>query len=380
MLRSARLGVLMNRASVDCELRLACDRLDKAFPGQLAALFTPQHGLWGDAQANMVESGHGWYEPLKLPVYSLYSQSRRPTPAMLSGLDCLLIDLQDVGTRVYTFVWTMLECLRACAAARIALIVLDRPNPIGGRIVEGPLLEAAFRSFVGGAPIPMRHGLTIGELAVLLKNELQIDVLLHVVAMRGWSADLGFESLHRHWLYPSPNLPRIESTRVYPGQVLWEGTNVSEGRGTTTPFEIIGAPFVDPEKLLDRLSADDLQGIKLLPIWFRPTFDKWHGQLCGGVSLHVTDVDRYRPLRTSIAMLAAVGQLWPEQFRWLEPPYEYEAELPPIDIIYGSSSLRAGLSSGVPAEGLAKADVDGWVRRTADIVLYGSAASRFCAR
>ena len=237
----------------------------------------------GDAQANMIESGHGRHPGLGVPVYSLYSETRRPTKEMLADLDCLIVDLQDVGTRVYMFVWTMLECLNACAEAGVSVLVLDRPNPIGGNIIEGPLLDIRYRSFVGGAAIPMRHGLTIGEMARLLNVEQNIGVNLSVFSMTGWSREQNFSDLNRAWIPPSPNLSRLESTLVYPGQVLLEGTNVSEGRGTTTPFEIVGAPFIDAHILHHAMTSLELPGVSFLPIQFRPTFDKWSGEVCGGV-------------------------------------------------------------------------------------------------
>ncbi|QDV82605.1 exo-beta-N-acetylmuramidase NamZ domain-containing protein [Planctomycetes bacterium TBK1r] len=377
VLQSARIGLLMNRASVDRDLRLACDVLHNAYPGQIAALFTPQHGLWGDAQANMIETDHGWHAGLDVPIYSLYSESRRPSPKMLAGLDCLVIDLQDVGTRVYTFVWTMLECLHACAEANVSVLVLDRLNPIGGRIVEGPLLEDAYRSFVGGAPIPMRHGLTMGELALLLQSELQIDVSLEIIPVRGWSPDDTFDSLRRHWLLPSPNLPTAQSAMVYPGQVLLEGTNLSEGRGTTTPFEIVGAPFVDPDTLIQALDDIDLPGVHFLPLSFRPTFDKWADQLCGGISIHITDPQQFRSLKTSIAILSMIQHHWPDAFRWLGPPYEYETQKPPIDIIHGSSRLRLGLNHDHTIDDLAELDVTSWNQRTHKFQLYDPKEDRF---
>ncbi|TWU17779.1 hypothetical protein Pla52o_49940 [Novipirellula galeiformis] len=376
-LRSARIGLLMNRASVDRNLRLACDVLHDAYPGQIAALFTPQHGLWGDAQANMIETDHGWHAGLDVPIYSLYSASRRPSPEMLAGLDCFVIDLQDVGTRVYTFVWTMLECLHACAEANVAVLVLDRPNPIGGRIIEGPLLEDAYRSFVGGAPVPMRHGLTMGELALLLKSELQIDVSLEIVPVQRWSPEDLFAALGRHWLLPSPNLPTAQSAIIYPGQVLLEGTNLSEGRGTTTPFEVVGAPFIDPDTMIQALGDIDLPGVHFLPLYFRPTFDKWRDQLCGGVSIHITDAERFRSLKTSIAILSVIQQHWPNDFRWLDPPYEYETRKPPIDIIYGSNKLREGLGSGQTVDGLTEVDVTAWNQRTFEFQIYDPSEQRF---
>ena len=340
MLEGARFGLLMNRASVNRDLQLACDVLNASYPGQLAKLFTPQHGLWGDVQANMVETPHGRHPRLDLPIYSLYSETRRPAPEMLADLDCLVIDLQDVGTRVYTFAWTVLECLKACSDMKLPVLVLDRPNPIGGTIVEGPLLDPAFRSFVGGASIPMRHGLTIGELAQRLNAEPGVQADLAVVPVSGWTRSWMFPELGRQWIPPSPNLPCFESTLVYAGQVLLEGTNLSEGRGTTTPFRVAGAPYVDGDVLCNTLTSLELPGVRFLPHNFRPTFDKWAGQLCGGVSLHITNAFDFRPYRTSVALIAAVHSHWPGDFAWIPPPYEYETTKLPIDILSGSASLR----------------------------------------
>lgn len=376
MLDGVRFGLLMNRASVDRDLRFACDVLSDAYPGQLAALFTPQHGLWGDAQANMIETDHGWHSRLNVPIYSLYSATRTPTAEMLAGLDCLVIDLQDVGTRVYTFVWTVLECLKACAAAGVSVLVLDRPNPIGGCLVEGPMLDLAFRSFVGGASIPMRHGLTIGELVRLLNSEQAIGAKLEVIALANWSPSQRFASLGRTWIPPSPNLPRAESALVYPGQVLLEGTNLSEGRGTTMPFEVTGAPFIDAEVLCRDMNDHQLPGVRFLPLIFRPTFDKWAGESCQGVSIHVTDGSAFRPYRTTVALLAAVQRRWPEQFEWLAPPYEYETQLPPIDIISGSARLRTLLNSDDQTS-ILSCPLSPWQARVSDAILYDSADRRF---
>jgi uncharacterized protein YbbC (DUF1343 family) len=369
LLDGARFGLLMNRASVDRQLRLSCDSLAEVYPQQMVALFTPQHGLWGDAQANMIESGHGRHPDLDVPIYSLYSETRRPTKQMLADLDCLVIDLQDAGTRVYTFIWTLLECLKACADAGVSVLVLDRPNPIGGTIIEGPLLDVDYRSFVGGASIPMRHGLTIGEVARLLNLEHRIDTDLQVVPMTKWSPEQNFAALKRAWIPPSPNLPRLESTLVYPGQVLLEGTNVSEGRGTTTPFEIVGAPYIDAHVLHHAMTSLDLPGVRFLPVQFRPTFDKWAGELCGGVSLHVTDETRFRAYRTTVSLLATLQAQWQEDFRWLDPPYEYETEKPPIDIISGSDDLRRKLSTS-NVDRLCHLDLQQWQQRTSAVLLY----------
>ena len=365
----ARFGLLMNRASVDARLQMSCDVVSARYPKQLTALFTPQHGFWGDAQANMVESAHDRHDGLDVPIYSLYSETRTPTAEMLAEIDILLIDLQDVGTRVYTFVWTLLACLKACARAGVSVYVLDRPNPLGGELVEGPLLQPEFRSFVGGAEIPMRHGLTIGELANLLNEEQQIGCSLTVIPMSGWLPHQLFPQWGRSWIPPSPNLPTFESALVYPGQVLLEGTNLSEGRGTTIPFQVIGAPFLKAETFCDLATELRLPGVTLLPIKFRPSFDKWSGELCEGVSIHVTDPARFRPYASTANLLQILSQRWPDCFRWLDPPYEYDATNSPIDIISGSDGLRTGLNDG-DIDRLTTLDVEAWKRRVRSALLY----------
>src|SRR5262245_40610342 len=391
-MRSGRYSLLMNQASVDRSLRYACAVLAERFPGQLVAIFSPQHGLCGEEQANMIESPHGRYEPLDLRVYSLYSETRRPTAEMLRGLDALVIDLQDVGTRVYTFTWTVQQCLITCAESGIAVVILDRPNPLGGTIAEGPLLEPGFESFVGGAGIPLRHGLTLGELARLLNAEQNIGAQLEVVPMRGWRRDMLWDETGRAWVAPSPNMPRPTTALLYPGQVLLEGTNLSEGRGTTVPFEVIGAPFIDGHVLARELANRHLPGVAIRPIRFVPTFDKWCGQRCGGVALHVTNARSARSVHLTASILAAVQRLYPNDFAWLPPPYEYEREKMPIDILFGSSRLRqackpeapareqhgpapeplacaAGLCDATISE-LVRLDEDAWWRRVKPYLLY----------
>src|SRR5262249_16730957 len=282
-------------------------------------------------------------DSLDIPIHSLYSETRKPTPAMLKGLECLVIDLQDVGTRIYTFVWTMMACLEACAAAGIPVVVLDRPNPVGGEVCEGPLLDLHYASFVGRSAIPMRHGLTMGELARWLNANHGIKSELHVVKMTGWSRRMLWPETGRTWVLTSPNLPRWEGCLVYPGQVLLEGTNLSEGRGTTTPFEVFGAPFINPQKLLAELKPLQLPALGLRPIRFTPTFDKWQGKSCGGLYLHVTDTQMFQPLRTTLALLTAVRRLWPKDFAWRDPPYEYEKVNKPIDILFGNCTFRGAL-------------------------------------
>jgi uncharacterized protein YbbC (DUF1343 family) len=362
-----RFGLLMNQASVDRSFRYACDVLAERFPGQLAAIFTPQHGLWGEEQANMIESPHGRYEPLDVPVYSLYSETRQPTAEMLEGLDCFVIDLQDVGTRVYTFVWTIQNCLRACAAARIPVLLLDRPNPLDGVVAEGPLLEPEYQSFVGGAAIPLRHGLTLGELSRLINSEQKIGAQLEVVPMCKWRRDMLFADTGRAWVALSPNMPSATTALLYPGQVLLEGTNLSEGRGTTLPFEVVGAPFIDPHGLASELAGVPLPGLAIRPIRFVPTFDKWRGERCGGVALHVVEPREVRSVKMTLHVLAAVRQLWPDDFQWLPPPYEYEREKMPIDILFGSSRLREGKATITE---LAHLDEAAWWRRVQPYLLY----------
>lgn len=368
-----RFGLLMNQASVDSHFRYACDLLAERFPGQLAALFTPQHGLWCQEQANMIESPHGTYEPLGIPVYSLYSETRRPTPEMLHGIECLVIDLQDVGTRVYTFAWTIQQCLHACAEAALPVLVLDRPNPLG-RTVEGPLLEPGYESFVGGATIPLRHGLTLGELARLMNNEQQIAAELEVVSSRhtpcAVTADGTRSVPATYWVPPSPNMPGLSTALVYPGQVLLEGTNLSEGRGTTTPFEVCGAPFIDPHELVRELEEYPHPGLILRPIRFVPTFDKWQGQSCGGIYLHVVDPAAVRSVAFTVSLLSVVTRLYPRDFAWLQPPYEYERDKMPIDILFGSAKLRERLASDRPLSpadvaALVAIDEAAWQQRTA---------------
>ena len=343
VLERARFGLLMNQASLDAKLRYSCDVLADRFPGQLAAIFSPQHGLWSQQQANMIESPHVRHPRLNVPVYSLYSEHRQPTPEMLKGLDLLVVDLQDVGTRVYTFIWTISHCLEACAAANIPVLILDRPNPLGGQQVEGPLLEPAYASFVGRTPIPMRHGLTLAELARLVNEQLQIGAEVHVVPMQGWRRAMSFAETGRTWAAPSPNLPRLEGVQLYPGGVLLEGTNLSEGRGTSTPFEIVGAPFIDAERLFDELRDCELTGVVLRPTRFTPTFDKWSGESCGGVYLHVTHPNTLRPYCLLVTLIATIARLWANDFSWLPPPYEYELEKLPIDILSGSAAMRTAI-------------------------------------
>ena len=345
LLDGARIGLVSNPASVDRHFRHVVDRVAGLRGVTLAALFGPQHGFHADLQDNMVETSHARHLGLGVPIYSLYSDTREPTAAMLDGLDRLVIDLQDVGTRVYTYIYTMANCLRAARRHGVRVIVCDRPNPIGGEAVEGPVLDPAFASFVGQFPIPLRHGMTIGELARLFNQEFGIGADLEVVPLRGWSRAHYQDEAGAPWVIPSPNLPTLDSALVYPGMVLLEGTALSEGRGTTRPFELAGAPGIDPAALAGALDALGLPGVHFRPATFEPTFQKHAGRPCGGCQIHVTDRRAFRPVLTAAAVIAACRQVAPVAFAWRRPPYEYEHERMPIDILAGSDALRRALDA-----------------------------------
>ena len=284
----------------------------------------------------------------------MYSDTREPTADMLSGLDVLVIDLQDVGTRVYTYIYTMANCLRAARRHGVPVLVCDRPNPVGGLAVEGPVLTAGFESFVGQFPIPLRHGMTIGELAVTFNQEYGIDADLEVVPMTGWTRSMYQDHTGLPWIMPSPNLPTLDSAGVYPGTVLFEGTNLSEGRGTTRPFELIGAPWIDTDRLVDTLTELRVPGVVFRPVQFEPTFQKHAGTMCGGCQLHVIDRSTFEPVAASVAILQALRQQNRERFGWREPPYEYEKEKLPIDILAGTDRLRHQIDADTAAGEIAQ--------------------------
>jgi uncharacterized protein YbbC (DUF1343 family) len=347
-LQGKSLGLLVNPASVDRRFDPSSLVIDRVFPDHIKALFTPQHGYYGAKQDNMVPSEDTTDPLLGVPVFSLYGQGRKPTEETLEPIDTLVIDLQDVGCRVYTFIHTMALCMEAAAEHQKAIVVLDRPNPLGGESMEGNCLKPECLSFVGMYPIPMRHGLTMGEMALLLNKHFGIGCDLTVVPMKGWKREMLFEDTGLPWVAPSPNLPTPNSAKVYPGQVLWEGTTLSEGRGTTKPFEVFGAPFLDVYRLKDRLSRRDLAGVHLRPLAFEPAWNKWKGRLCHGFQLHVLQPKRYRPYEISLTILQGVFSLHPDEFQWKPPPYEYEFEKLPFDLIAGDPRVRKTLEAGGP--------------------------------
>jgi uncharacterized protein YbbC (DUF1343 family) len=345
-LASSNFALLAHQASVDSKLRHAKDLFFDRYPNNMKRLFSPQHGFRGEKQDNMIFSNHFTDPSTGMPVISIYGEQRRPEPDDLADLDLLIIDLQDVGTRVYTYIHTMAMTMQACKQADVRVIVLDRPNPIGGMAVEGNLLQPGFSSFVGLYPIPMRHGMTIGEMALLCNGQFGIGADLTVVPMKGWKRRMQFPETGLIFIPPSPNMPTWDTALVYPGQVIWEGTNVSEGRGTTRPFEWFGAPFFVAQQLKESFRKRNTPGVFMREIGFEPTFHKWAGLFCKGFHLHVTAPDLYEPYFSSLCLLQDVLRLWPESFSWKEPPYEYDYERLPIDLILGSSELREKITSG----------------------------------
>jgi len=345
-LKGLRIGLLANQASLDSRLIPAKEIIISHLPGHLKALFGPQHGFGGEDQDNMIETGHSHDTDINVPIFSLYSSTRQPQHNMLDMIDLLVIDLQDVGTRVYTFASTMLNCIKSAAKEGKKVIILDRPNPLGGEVVEGNILKPGFFSFVGPYHFPMRHGLTMGEMAVLFNRVFNLGCDLEIVTMQGWHRKMLWHDTGLRWIMPSPNMPVPETAYVYPGQVIWEGTNISEGRGTCRPFEIFGAPYIDSRAVLEKLDPDATRGCHIREYTFRPTFNKWQNELCHGFMIHILDPAAYRPFYTSLAILKVVMELHPDSFEWKSPPYEYEQKKMPIDIIMGDSSIRHYLEAG----------------------------------
>lgn len=335
--RGARVGALLHPASVSSKLEHASrifEQLNRDL-FRLTALFGPQHGFLGQTQDNMVEWKTYEHSRLHIPVYSLYGEHREPTSPMLKDVDVLVVDLQDVGARYYTFIWTLYLCMRACEQHDVDVVVLDRPNPLNGVTTEGPVLDLNYKSFVGMHPIPVRHGRTIGELARQFRDEAFPKCQLSILPMKNWERAMWFDQTGLPWVMPSPNMPTLDSATVYPGMCLLEGTNVSEGRGTTRPFEIFGAPFIDAEALCRELNDLKLPGVFFRQNYFEPTFQKFAGQLCGGAQIHVLNRDTFRSFETGIEILRCIRKLYPEPFAWKQPPYEYEHEKLPIEILLG---------------------------------------------
>jgi uncharacterized protein YbbC (DUF1343 family) len=360
--RGRRVGVLCHPASVDANLMHVVDRLVAAGV-RTTRLFGPEHGVRGEAQ-DMIGVDEERDARTGIPVTSLYGHdlaSLTPTADALAEVDVLLVDLQDIGSRYYTYVWTMALAMGAAAQAGVHVVVLDRPNPLGGVEIEGGEVAPACESFVGLGSVPVRHGLTIGEVARLCRAGLPwggprfadpMDCELTVIPMRGWRRRDTFDATGLPWVLPSPNMPTVDTAFVYPGLCLIEGTNVSEGRGTTRPFEIIGAPFIDGQRLCERMSSYDLPGVRFRPLSFRPTFHKHAGTSCGGMQLHVVDRSQFRPYRTGLVLLRELYAMGGEAFRWRDEAYEFVSDRPAIDLLTGGAEVRLGIERGRPPEEL----------------------------
>jgi len=383
-LKGRRVALLAHPASVTADLTHSLDALSPLLDIQLTTAFGPQHGLRGDKQDNMMESPDFTDPALGIPVFSLYGKVRRPTSVMMESFDVLLVDLQDLGCRVYTFMTTLRYVLEAAARFGKQVVVLDRPNP-AGRPVEGLILRPGWESFVGAGPLPMRHGLTLGELALWFIHTLKLDVDCEVVAMEGWAPaaapGYGWPLGERAWVNPSPNAPNLSMARCYAGTVMLEGTTLSEGRGTTRPLELFGAPDLEPRKLLaemQRLASRWLEGCRLRECWFEPTFHKHAGTLCAGVQIHVED-DAYnhgafRPWRLMALAFKALRRLQPDYELWRDFPYEYEVERLAIDLINGGELLRRWVDDPEATpddlEALATADEAEWIAEREAVLLY----------
>ena len=356
LLEGGRVGLICNQASVDHGFRHAADILHGHPNVNLRALFGPQHGIRGDVQDNMIETDHSVDAETGLPIHSLYSETREPTEAMLQDVDVLVFDMQDVGCRIYTFAYTMANSMIAAKRFGKRVIVCDRPNPINGIDVAGNVLEPEQASFVGQYAIPTRHGMTLGELARLFNDHFGINCDLEVVAMEGWERTHWLDQTDTPWVMPSPNIPTLDSATVFPGVVHFEGTQLSEGRGTTRPFELVGAPYIEPERYASKLNELRLPGVYFRSCIFRPTFQKHGGVSCGGVQIHVTNRDEFEPVSAGLHMVKVAYDLYRDDFRWKEPPYEYVYDRNPFDVISGTSSIRRAMEGGATIESLA----DGW--------------------
>ncbi len=371
-LSNIKLGLLCNPASVDSYFKHTSTIINKIYPGRLKALFSPQHGLYADKQDNMIESSHSEDNKFKIPIFSLYSKSRIPTKKMFDLIDCLIIDIQDAGCRVYTFIYTIAYCLEKAAQYGKKVIILDRPNPIGGIEVEGNLLENNYKSFVGRFPIPMRHGMTVGEISSYFNKTFNINCDLKIIKLKKWERKMYYSDTGLNWIPPSPNLPTDSSCIVYPGQVILEGTNISEGRGTTLPFEQFGAPFINSFDLIDNC-INKIPGVYLRPVRFEPVAGKWHNKSCNGLHIHVTNKKIFKPYKTSLIFLQNIIKMYKNDFAFKKPPYEYEYHKLPMDLILGSKNLRKNIENNKDIDMLEQSwqkDLDNFIQNSKRFYIY----------
>jgi uncharacterized protein YbbC (DUF1343 family) len=345
-LKGKNIGILCHASSISGNYQHISEIFYKRNDCKLVALFGPQHGIHGQTQDNMIEWQSQKHPIFDIPLYSLYGTQRKPTPEMLKGIDILLIDLQDVGARLYTYIWTVKLCMEACSEVGIPVWVLDRPNPVASLPFDGPVLKKEFFTFVGGASIPLCHRMTIGEMALWIKENYYPDCILKVEWMKNWKRHSLFSDTGLPWVLPSPNIPTLQTALVYPGTVLIEALNLSEGRGTTIPFELFGAPFINSEKLKKNLDDRHIQGCVFRPHDFIPTFHKYAGELCYGMQIHITDIKIFKPVCTAIEIFDAIIETSKQDsLKFKMPPYEYEYTLMPFDILSGDSAMRETLIS-----------------------------------
>ncbi len=340
------IGLIVNQTSVTPDLQYSWNVLQERGV-HIKRIFSPEHGLYATEQDQIAAT---WQPELGCEVVSLYGDSAEtliPDRALLDNLDLVIFDIQDVGSRYYTYLNTLALFMDAVSGMDIEIMVLDRPNPLGGSIVEGPLLDPGFGSFVGVFPVPVRHALTAGELALYYRDVKKLDLKLTVISMEGWCRSMLFPETGLHWIPPSPNMPTIATAEVYPGMCLFEGLNISEGRGSTTPFQLFGAPFIEPFTLAKHCAGYGLEGVLFRPLWFKPTFHKFCGEVIGGIWLQVTDHARFRSFATGVAMTAALHELYPGQVHFLRGVYEFNGTTPAFDLLAGNSKIRTEILNGV---------------------------------
>lgn len=360
LIRGLRVGLVCNQASVLPEtFRHAADVFHEHPDINLTTLFGPQHGIRGDVQYNMIETPHVRDSRTGIMVYSLYSEVREPTEEMVQDIDAFVVDLQDVGCRIYTFVYTMANCMRAAKKFGKKVIVCDRPNPIGGNTIEGNITEDAFKSFVGQFELPTRHGMTIGELAKMFNEHFGIGCDLDVVQMTGWSRDMWGDETGLPWILPSPNIPDVDTCVVFPATVHIEGTELSEGRGTTLPFFLNGAPFIDPYAWAEELRKFDFPGVAFREAYFRPWFAEWVDETCGGVQIHITDREAFTPVIVGIAMVKTIFEMHPDKFQWRQNAYEYVFDKNPFDVICGTDKVRKQIEHGTSVKEIEESWITG---------------------
>lgn len=373
LLKGARIGLVCNQASVNHDFHHAADLFHQHPRVNLTALFGPQHGIRGDVQDNMIETDHATDRATGLPIYSLYSETREPSEAMLQDVDVIVVDLQDVGTRIYTFIYTLANCMRAAKKLNKKVIACDRPNPINGTQLEGVVLDPAFASFVGQFPIATRHGMTFCELGRMFNEAFGIGCDLECVTMSGWSRDLWYDETDGPWVFPSPNMPTLDAATVFPGSVHLEGTQMSEGRGTTKPFELVGAPYIDADQYAKALNGLGLPGVYFRSCVFLPTFQKHGGTACGGVQIHVTNRQTFQPAIAGIGVVKTAFDMYGDEFKWKVPPYEYVYDKNPFDVIAGTSKVREAIERGDSLDDIQKswkAPLAEFSRLRAEFLLY----------